>query len=306
MDMAMQITQHVPDGYQIPVELHPLTSLDNGTWSNECLVDVEARIKMVVHQVYFKHLMVDPTVRKLLVVRKTTWPRVFEDLIRKVVQSFKVPAVDFMESNVLSMLSAGKTNGLVVDVGWNETTVVPVFDSRPLKAVTVPVGALHVCRHLQTLLGTSYKLAQLDDIKARICFANSPSANESTDEWNLDGVSVSASVRWKALEPLFRSDDLEVSTIPQAIATCLLQLPLDLRKPMANSIHLVGGTCMLPGVRTRILEELERLFSQSTYNTLSRLPLSMVSSPFAPHIAPWLGGSLAAVLKAESTSNFDQ
>jgi len=307
MKMQLQITKQVPSGYQIPVDLLPLIQPENGSWTNESLDNLEERMHDIVKRLYNKHLMLDPKARKLLVVRKCTWPSVFEAMIRRAAQNLNVPSVDFIDSHVLALLAAGKTGGLVVDCGWSETTVVPVFDSRPLKATTGPVGSISVCIELQTLLGTSHKLAELDDLKTRICYVEAPNTKETNQRWTMDGKDIAHDIRWKATEPLFTSDDLETVTVPQAIANCLLELPLDLRKPMSSAIHFVGGTCMLPGFSARVLEELDVLFAQPRYACLSKLPVAVVSSPFASHISPWVGGSLAAVLQRESIpSEFDQ
>lgn len=110
---------------------------------------VEAIVLQRLRETFVKHLMTDAKSRKVIVVENTFLPTYVKDAIAKalfdnlrVCQPFccldralthdKVPSVSFTPSSLLCLASCGRVTGLVVDCGWLETTVTPVFASRPL------------------------------------------------------------------------------------------------------------------------------------------------------------------------------
>lgn len=144
-------------------------------------------------------------------------------------------------------------------------------------------------------------------------------------------------IRERAAEVLFEGGDVDESSLAEVILDALLKVPVDLRKTLASSILVVGGTAMLPGFIPRLHGELLRATApppasprQPTrqdkppppqydrYASLRPLvpyfailnnpspPPSMSeraannagkSPGFSPAIMAWIGGSLAGSLK---------
>jgi len=65
-------------------------------------------------------------------------------------------------------------------------------------------------------------------------------------------------VRERAAEVLFEGGDVDESSVAEVILDALLKIPVDLRKTLASSILVVGGTLMLPGFIPRLHAELLR------------------------------------------------
>ncbi|KAK7033266.1 actin-related protein 10 [Favolaschia claudopus] len=65
-------------------------------------------------------------------------------------------------------------------------------------------------------------------------------------------------IRERATEVLFEGGDVDESSVAEVILDSLLKVPVDLRKTMASSILVVGGTAMLPGFIPRLQQELVR------------------------------------------------
>lgn len=65
-------------------------------------------------------------------------------------------------------------------------------------------------------------------------------------------------VRERAAEVLFEGGDVDESSIAEVILDCLLKVPVDLRKTLASSLLITGGTPMLPGFIQRLHSELLR------------------------------------------------
>ncbi|KAI9445463.1 actin-domain-containing protein [Lactarius indigo] len=65
-------------------------------------------------------------------------------------------------------------------------------------------------------------------------------------------------IRERGSELLFEGGDVDESSIAETILDCLLKIPVDLRKTLASSILVTGGTAMLPGFIPRLHVELIR------------------------------------------------
>ncbi|EIW57670.1 actin-domain-containing protein [Trametes versicolor FP-101664 SS1] len=77
-------------------------------------------------------------------------------------------------------------------------------------------------------------------------------------------------IRERAAEVLFEGGDVDESSVAEVILDCLLKVPVDLRKTLASTILVVGGTPMLPGFIPRLQAELVRAVSR---------PITPSSSP---------------------------
>ncbi|KAI0296621.1 fungal-specific actin related protein [Russula brevipes] len=63
-------------------------------------------------------------------------------------------------------------------------------------------------------------------------------------------------IRERGSEVLFEGGDIDESSVAETILDCLLKIPVDLRKILASSILVTGGTAMLPGFVPRLHTEL--------------------------------------------------
>ncbi|KAK2460960.1 hypothetical protein APHAL10511_007430 [Amanita phalloides] len=144
-------------------------------------------------------------------------------------------------------------------------------------------------------------------------------------------------VRERAAEVLFEGGDIDESSVAEVILESLLKVPVDLRKTMASSILVVGGTAMLPGFIMRLQTEMVRTVATvpdskrhsarpvrplpPPYDRFAQIrPLipyfAILNNPspppavtlrasanagkapsFAPAMMAWVGGSLAGALK---------
>ena len=53
--------------------------------------------------------------------------RIKEAICRVLFTYFQVPTVTFLSSHVLALTSTGMRTGLVVDIGWHDTRILPVI-----------------------------------------------------------------------------------------------------------------------------------------------------------------------------------
>lgn len=68
---------------------------------------------------------------------------------------------------------------------------------------------------------------------------------------------------------------------------------MDMRKHLAQSLLLFGGTAMLPGLRTRLVAEVRLLLESSQYKDKLHLDqLKMFAPPSRDNYTAWLGGKV--------------
>ncbi|KAG8930195.1 hypothetical protein FRC01_003164 [Tulasnella sp. 417] len=80
-------------------------------------------------------------------------------------------------------------------------------------------------------------------------------------------------IRERAAEVLFEGGDIDERSVAELILDSLLKVPVDLRKTLASSILVVGGTAMLPGFIQRLHTELiKTLESQPSPPAFTLLP----------------------------------
>lgn len=96
-----------------------------------------------------------------------------------------------------------------------------------------------------------------------------------------------------ALDILFVDNIDSNQTIPHLLVNTLAQCPIDLKKPLSESVVLMGGTCMLEGFKSRLVSEVNFLLA----NEESAANLTV--KEFRYHVPPclenytaWLGGAI--------------
>ncbi|ORX33839.1 actin family [Kockovaella imperatae] len=106
----------------------------------------------LLHHLLTDRLSVDPTEHPLMFT-EPAWntPASRENLTRMAFEQEGVPALYFGSSGVLSAFAAGKPTALVLDVGYANTSVVPVVDGYALRAGTKrqPLGSALLLSQLQ-------------------------------------------------------------------------------------------------------------------------------------------------------------
>ncbi|KAJ9062239.1 hypothetical protein DSO57_1012908 [Entomophthora muscae] len=116
---------------------------------------MEDKVFQMLHCMFRTHLAQAPQRRRTLLLENPFFPSKLKNIITKVLfQRFQVSAVTFLPSQLMALMSMGESMGLVVDVGNLETTVLAVFDGRPLysTSVTSPLAGKEVNIHLKKLL----------------------------------------------------------------------------------------------------------------------------------------------------------
>lgn len=295
---------------------------------SECLYGV---LRDFFQVIYFRHLLVNPKERRVVICESVLWPTKFKETLAKVLfHHFEVPSILFAPSHLMSLFTLGISTGLVMECGYSETSVLPIVEGIPMinSIQFIPFGAKTIHKLLKSRLmeiglvriGTGIKplssildeLSEtvLEDIKVRTCFVGPkisvpknetrPASMVHSVDYPLDGgklLRVEGQIREQAYDTLFEGDEEE-----QSVATLLLDAivnsPIDTRKPLAENIVLIGGTSMAPGFKHRLLQELHSLLQSTKYqNRLSIKTIKLHDTPVKANCVAWLGSSIFGSLE---------
>ncbi|RKP10767.1 actin family [Thamnocephalis sphaerospora] len=155
-------------------------------------VVLEETLRHYLYDVFYRYLLTDPRQRKVLICESPLMPTEIKNMLARILfQSFQVPSLSFVPSPILSLMTAGVMTGLVLDSGNWETTVMPLFDLRPLTSSVraTPLAGRALSERLRILLlnyaqlilptgeRTRLESAMLDaetleDLKTRILFVS--------------------------------------------------------------------------------------------------------------------------------------
>jgi len=285
-----------------------------------------------LYKVYYKTLNINSKERKVVIVEsiftQTQFRHVLTDVLFK---NFQVVSVAFLPGHLAALHSLGISTALVLKCGYTDSQVCPIADNYLLTSLidTIDFGSKMIHREIERQIreestvrvnGTVKEFGVLkltldenliENIKVKSCFVTT--AERSADYLATKGVgfkfvpdcsfslpnmdlNISGKVREFACEGLF-VDYLDNRTVPHLIMEALMKSPVDLRLKLAHNIVLFGGTCMLPGFKHRLVDELNKLVESEPYRH------KLAVREFKFHVAPafdnstaWLGAAIFGTL----------
>ncbi|XP_063832248.1 actin-related protein 10 [Ostrinia nubilalis] len=275
----------------------------------------------MLHLLYFRHVLVNPKERKVVVVESLLTPTLFRETLAKVLFThYEVSGVVWADSPRLCALTLGTPVALIVSIGAQEAEVCAVVHAsvvlRALQSQPLAARAIHdeLSRLLDEDNNTELHLPDhiIEDIKVKTCFVGS---RERAQQW-ADGptpvpaksvqyplagrpaLAVSGRARELAAEPLFARDN-ERASLPDIVLQCIMQCPIDARRALAENILVTGGTATLPGLKPRLAHELRYLVTQPPYSErLCVRTFKFHKSPSHENSTAWAGGALGGAADA--------
>ncbi|KAL0000345.1 hypothetical protein SO802_014126 [Lithocarpus litseifolius] len=219
-----------------------------------------------------------------------------------------VPAVCAINQAILALYAARRTSGIVVNIGFQVTSIVPILHGKVMRKVgveVVGVGALKLTGFLKELMqlnninfGSLYTVRTL---KENLCYVaadyeaelskNMPASFEITGE----GPITLSKERFQTGEILFQPSigGVRAMGLHQAVALCMdhchdAELTSD--DAWFKTVVLSGGTACLPGLAERLEKELQGLLPTSISNGIRVIP-----PPYGAETA-WFGAKLVSNL----------
>ncbi|KAF9927512.1 hypothetical protein FBU30_003103 [Linnemannia zychae] len=155
-----------PFEYAELYELDMMRRNSRGQTEQERLQILEERLSEYLYEVYFKYLLTDPKQRKVIICESPLAPIALKQIIAKVLfEKLQVPSVSFTPSHLLALLTTGTATGLVIDCGHLETSVLPIYSSRPMTPFirTTPRAGKFLSAHLKQLLRDKCPISLVDN-----------------------------------------------------------------------------------------------------------------------------------------------
>ena len=234
-------------------------------------------------------------------------------------ETFNVPAIYMAVQATLSLYAAGRTTGVVLDVGDGVSHAVPVYEGFAVNAAVrrVDIAGRDVTEYLQTLLRkagwvfhTSAEKEVVRQMKEKVTYVALDPRKEEKEwargvypgaeeerlskiaEYTLpDGKKVRVGAeRFRAPEILFDPEliGLEYAGVHQMVVDAIQRTDMDLRKNLYANIVLSGGGTLTKGFGERLLGEMQRL-------AVKDMRIKIFAPPERKY-STWIGGSILAGL----------
>ncbi|KAI1762782.1 actin-like ATPase domain-containing protein [Hypoxylon sp. FL1150] len=123
---------------------------DNELWQldmrGQDLALVGDKLERELRDAFTKYLLIDSRSRKFTLVLPPTLPiPLISSVLDTIFNCFQPPSISILSSPVMTVMAAGTRSGLVIDIGWHETTVTAVYEFREVHSWrTVRAGKLLV------------------------------------------------------------------------------------------------------------------------------------------------------------------
>ncbi|ESW20647.1 hypothetical protein PHAVU_005G003800 [Phaseolus vulgaris] len=231
-----------------------------------------------------------------------------KDAIYASLFDMNVPAVCAVNQATLALYAAKRTSGIVVNIGFQVTSVVPILNGKVMRKVGVEVvglGALKLTGFLREKMQlnnlTFQSLYTVRTLKEKLCYvAHDYEAELSKDtkasyEAAGEGWFTLSKERFQTPEILFQPHfaGVQAMGLHQAIALCVehchsADLPGD--NDWYKTIVLSGGTACLPGLAERVEKELHALLPPYMFKGIRVIP-----PPYGAD-TPWFGAKIISNL----------
>ncbi|XP_020265998.1 actin-related protein 8 isoform X2 [Asparagus officinalis] len=231
--------------------------------------------------------------------------RQLKDAIYTVLFDMNAPAVCAINQAVLALYAARRTSGIVVNIGFHVTSIVPIMQGRVMHDVGVEVvglGALKLTGYLKELMQQRNinfeSLYTVRAVKEKLCYvaadynAELRKDTRASCEIAGEGLFNLSEERFQAAELLFQPQigGVLAMGLHRALALCMdhcteAELGDD---GWFKTVVLAGGTACLPGLPGRLEKEVQKILPSSVSEGIKVIP--------PPHGADsaWFGAKIVS------------
>ncbi|XP_020099949.1 actin-related protein 8 isoform X3 [Ananas comosus] len=214
----------------------------------------------------------------------------YRETIYSVLFDMNVPAVCAIDQAVLALYAAKRTSGIVVNIGFNVTSVVPIFQGKVMREIGVEIvgqGALKLTGFLRELMQQRNmnfeSLYTVRTIKEKLCYvAVDYDAELRKDTQALcqipgEGLFTLSKERFQTGEILFQPQmgGVRAMGLHRAVALCMdhcFNAEIVSDDGWYKTVVLAGGTSCLPGLPERLEKELHKILPPSMSEGVKVLP----------------------------------
>ncbi|MFX0090367.1 MAG: actin family protein [Candidatus Hodarchaeota archaeon] len=219
----------------------------------------------------YSTLEVESQYYPLLIIENTLNPKFHRETLEEMlVTQFNVNHLTFELAPVLALRATGRISGVAVDIGNEQTGIIPVFEKFIIEHATrrIEVGGRTVTLFLEELLQTDQPETVINSIKEESCYL---AIDYKTELKKLDSMQPEtyqmpdASLislkrqRFEAPELFFKPlwKGIDLPPLDRIIFDTILELDVNLQEEMFKSVILCGGGSLIKGFEERLKKELE-------------------------------------------------
>eukprot|EP00941_MAST-03F_sp_MAST-3F-sp1_P003577 g3577.t1 len=251
----------------------PIQKLNNNV-SESFASRVEYSIKFALDRLIGSACFIENETALLVLTGKSKdWEVYRREICEMIFERFKPWGLRLIDASFSGFCVFGEGTGVVVDVGYNYTRILPVYSMMVLSGskVDIEIGGKSITEKLQALIkekrGVHLPLSDVETIKKLHCFVKCKESDEKAEiSFDMSGDADTSIVLgdelWEATEILFEPQlcgkyfDGIAASLHKIIKSC----PLDAIGGMLRNIVIIGGGGMLKGFKKRLLEELRPLW----------------------------------------------
>ncbi len=246
--------------------------------------------------------------KKLLLILPSVMPHhLLASILNRLFQSSPAPpAITLLSSPVLATAAAGCRSSLLVDIGWRETIVTAVYEYREvqqrrsiraMRMVVLEMGRMLEGRSQspredtrdfrENVDTTTIDFEKAEEITLRLAWCQSrgsaigdstpiedsyitiPSPASTRESIQVPFSAFARPVEHSLLnDPYARELDDNEQTLQLLLYKSLLALPVDVRMLCMSRIILTGGGSNIPGLKSRLLEEISTLIQDRGWDPI--------------------------------------
>jgi len=240
----------------------------------------------------YKHdLKTSPQAHKLVVLEDITADREnLERLVQSLFVDLRVPVICVVPSLAMVPYSTGCNfeNILVVDIGHEETKIVPVLTNHAIIQKAIQFSEVGTLFLTEQIMEDNDELtrAQAEDVLTRACFVSKDKKPGLDVQYRLSGCEL-VTVEGKNRQ-LYRSIFQGEGSLSEKIIRAIEKCPMDAKLQLCENIVVVGGGSNITGLKLALHETLNR-YPTKEYGLLE--------PQCNGNIAAWVGASLFAQVK---------
>ncbi|KAH9828510.1 fungal specific actin related protein [Teratosphaeria destructans] len=251
---------------------------------------VEDKLERILRRIHSDYLQLDQKPRKAVLVLPSLLPAPLLEIVLRVLFNHysQPPNIMLMTAPILATVASGLRSSLLIDVGWEETVVTAVGEYHEIaQRRSVRAGKMltqEMANVLQEAVQSAERsresaidFAQVEDVTQRLGWCR-PRINDEhrpgiktiplQDGRPLDIAfhSLSEPAEAALFAASTYSDQIDDHDLPIHLLAynVLLSLPQDLRALCASRIIFTGGVSNLPGLKPRVLHELNQIINVSS------------------------------------------
>ena len=274
-------------------------------------------MEKIWHHSFFNELRVEPEDKPVLLTDNIEDHVSRAKMTEVMFETFKVPALLIKLQSVLALFSSGRSTGIVLNSGYETTSVTPIYDgkvvTRSLKHLEF--GGKHITDYMHKMVAygccfsysrTGWEVDMVNQMKEYHSYVAEESLTpqqlkevESVQYELPDGtvIRLRNGEHVQAAEALFNPSLLadvadvnpETPGIHEALNTSIYKcFPDPHPKHFLPNIVLAGGNVMFKGLKERLDREMRKIISASH--------VAKVIAPPERKYSAWIGGSIFASL----------